>query len=133
MTESRRAILEALEETASHPTADEVYEIVRERLPKVSLGTVYRNLDLLAREGLIAAISDAGEQRRYDVAGSHHHHVRCEVCGRLDDVAIDRSEEIEDMLSDRCGYEIHGYRLCFVGVCQDCRAKALDARAEDGA
>lgn len=124
MTESRKAILSALECTRSHPTADEVYEIVREELPRVSLATVYRNLDLLAREGLVTVLSEAGEQRRYDVAGPRHHHVRCEVCGRLDDVALEDPDAVEEMLRDASGYEIHGYSLCFVGTCSRCSRKA---------
>jgi Fur family ferric uptake transcriptional regulator len=132
MTESRKAILSALEGDHSHPTADEVYETVRRSIPRISLGTVYRNLDLLAREGLITAISDAGEQRRYDAGRSQHHHVRCEVCGRLDDVTLDDPHAIEQMLSERCGYEIHGYRLCFVGVCGRCSDRNLEAHGPTG-
>ena len=64
MTESRKAILTALGATKAHPTADEVYSLVRAELPKVSLGTVYRNLDLLAKHGLIRTLATAGEQRR---------------------------------------------------------------------
>jgi Fur family ferric uptake transcriptional regulator len=123
MTESRRAILSALECTRSHPTADEVYEMVRERIPRISLGTVYRNLDLLAREGMVTVLSEAGEQRRYDVAGVRHHHVRCEVCGRLDDVILDDPDAVERVLKDAGGYEIHGYSLCFVGTCSRCCAE----------
>jgi Fur family ferric uptake transcriptional regulator len=120
MTESRKAILSVLRCTTSHPTADEIYEMVRERIPRVSLGTVYRNLDLLAREGLVTVLSEAGEQRRYDAAGARHHHVRCEVCGRLDDVTLEDPDAIQEMLKDAGGYEIHGYSLCFVGRCRSC-------------
>jgi Fur family ferric uptake transcriptional regulator len=123
ITESRRAILAALEASDSHPTADELYELVRLRLPRISLGTVYRNLDLLAREGLITVLTDAGAQRRYDAHGKQHHHVRCDVCGRVDDVVLDDPEEIGSMLKNARGYEVRGYNLCFHGICGSCSAR----------
>jgi Fur family transcriptional regulator, ferric uptake regulator len=120
MTESRAAILSALEASRSHPTADDLYEMVRASLPRISLGTVYRNLDLLARAGLIAVIVEAGSQRRYDAVLRPHHHVRCERCGRVDDVELDDTEEIQQLPARCGGYAIRGYTLCFIGVCPDC-------------
>jgi Fur family ferric uptake transcriptional regulator len=120
MTESRKAILSALSRTTAHPTADEVYSLVRAELPKVSLGTVYRNLDLLAKQGLIRALAIAGEQRRYDGMLDDHHHIRCEVCGRIDDVEFGNTERLDELLVDDRGYEVHGYTLCFTGVCREC-------------
>jgi len=120
MTESRKAILTALSAAGLHPTADEVYSIVRVQLPKISLGTVYRNLDLLARHGVIRALATAGEPRRYDGMLDEHHHIRCEVCGRVDDVTLGRSEPFEKLVVDGAGYDVHGYTLCFTGVCRDC-------------
>ena len=120
MTQSRKAILSALGGTKAHPTADEVYSLVRAELPKVSLGTVYRNLDLLAKQGLIRTLATAGEQRRYDGTLEDHHHIRCEVCGRIDDIELGNTERLDELLVDSRGYEVHGYTLCFVGVCREC-------------
>lgn len=120
MTESRKAILDALSGTRTHPTADEVYTMVREKLPRVSLGTVYRNLDVLAREGLIRTIAEAGEQRRYDRTVSEHHHIRCTVCGRVEDVELDPAADLDHMIRDDRGYSVQGYTLCFEGVCREC-------------
>ena len=120
MTESRKAILTALGGTRAHPTADEVYSMVRAELPKVSLGTVYRNLDLLARQGLIRTLATVGEQRRYDGVLDDHHHIRCEVCGRIDDIELGGTERLEELVVDSRGYDVHGYTLCFVGVCREC-------------
>ena len=120
MTESRKAILTALGGTRAHPTADEVYAMVRAELPKVSLGTVYRNLDLLAKQGLIRMLATAGEQRRYDGMLEDHHHIRCEVCGRVDDINLEDTERLDEPLVDGRGYEVHGYTLCFTGVCREC-------------
>lgn len=120
MTQSRKAILSALGRTKAHPTADEVYSIVREQLPKVSLGTVYRNLDLLAKQGLIRTLATAGEQRRYDGVLDDHHHIRCEVCGRIDDIELANTERLDELVVGGKGYEVHGYTLCFVGICREC-------------
>ena len=69
MTHQRRIILEELRNTRSHPTADEVYEIVRKRIPKISLGTVYRNLELLSESGVIQKLEIGGTQKRFDGTG----------------------------------------------------------------
>lgn len=131
MTESRKAILSVLSAVELHPTADEVYSIVREQLPKISLGTVYRNLDLLAKHGFIRALATAGEPRRYDGMLEEHHHIRCEVCGRIDDVAIGHTVPFEELIVDEAGYEVHGCRLCYTGVCTECRADRKE-REENG-
>ena len=120
MTESRKAILSVLGRTTAHPTADEVYLMVRAKLPKVSLGTVYRNLDVLAKQGLIRTLAAAGEQRRYDGMLDDHHHIRCEVCGRVDDIELGNTERLAELVVDGGGYDVHGYRLCFIGVCREC-------------
>ena len=127
MTASRREILSLLEACSSHPTAEEVCTMVRERLPKVSLATVYRNLDLLAREGLISTISVAGEQRRYDGMVEEHHHIRCEVCGRVEDVELSCRDPLEALLADSKGYEVRGCTLCFVGVCGECAGDGAES------
>lgn len=126
MTQSRKAILTALSAAELHPTADDVYSIVREELPKISLGTVYRNLDLLAKHGFIRALATAGEPRRYDGMLEEHHHIRCDVCGRIDDVTLGRTEPFEELVVDGAGYEVHGYTLCFKGVCRECAGNGKD-------
>ena len=133
MTQSRKAILSALGAGESHPTADEVYSIVRRQLPRISLGTVYRNLDLLAKHGFIRALATAGEPRRYDAMLEEHHHIRCEVCGRIDDVTLGQTVPPEDLVVDGAGYEVHGCTLCFTGVCRECsgNGKGRDAAGRE--
>ena len=72
MTDQRRVILEELRATKSHPTADELYRDVRRRLPKISLGTVYRNLDILNKAGMINKLDFGSGQSRYDADLSNH-------------------------------------------------------------
>jgi Fur family ferric uptake transcriptional regulator len=126
MTQSRKAILSALSASELHPTADDVYSIVRGKLPKISLWTVYRKLDLLAKHGFIRALATAGEPRRYDGMLEEHHHIRCDVCGRIDDVTLGHTEPFEELVVDGAGYEVHGYTLCFTGVCRECNGNGQD-------
>ena len=122
-TPQRRVILEQLQRTTSHPTAGELYQIVRRRLPKVSLGTVYRNLDLLAEAGKIQKLNLGGSEARFDAKTDAHYHVRCVRCGRVDDVPGLPADLVADEMANRAGYEILGHRLEFVGICPQCKAK----------
>ena len=134
MTPARRAILEALETTCCHPTADELHDCLRKALPRVSLGTVYRNLDVLTRHGLIRTVEGAGEQRRYDAVLRPHYHVRCVRCGRVDDVDPVDLSWLERKLEDESGYDVRGHMLVFEGVCPRCAAGGAGGEEpEDGA
>jgi len=128
LTASRRVILDVLRMNGSHPTADEIHRRVRERLPKVSLGTVYRNLDYLARHGLVSAIRDAEGRKRYDASPGDHDHIWCVECGRVEDVRTDSTRHLEKLIEEQTGFEVTGHSLTFMGVCPECRRAALDAR-----
>lgn len=121
MTRQRKVILDELKKVKTHPSADEVYEIVRGVLPHISLGTVYRNLELLAAHGQIQMLRISGNQMRFDGNAEEHYHIRCTGCGRVDDVAMELVPGLENGLSDTAGYEITGCRLEFTGLCPVCR------------
>jgi Fur family ferric uptake transcriptional regulator len=129
-TRQREVILEELRKLDSHPTAAGLYEIVRRRLPRISLGTVYRNLELLAGMGEIRKLDFAGSQARFDGCVEPHHHVRCVRCGRLDDLPGAPLEPLETRHDDCCGYEVLGYRLEFVGLCPGCRQQSSRLRKQ---
>ena len=123
MTRQRRVILEELRKVRSHPTADELYTRVRRRLPRISLGTVYRDLNLLSELGIIHTLKLAGGQKRFDGTCEEHYHVRCLGCGRVDDVPAAPSAAIVKKIGRKLRYEIIGHRLEFVGFCPACRRK----------
>jgi len=85
----RSLILSELRKVTSHPTADEVYDMVRRIMPRISLGTVYRNLDLLVERGMVLRLGAPGGQRRFDGNAEPHPHLRCVVCSRVEDIHLD--------------------------------------------
>ena len=126
MTSQRKLILEEVKKSKSHPTAYDVYEIVKKRLPSISLGTVYRNLEVLSENGYIDKIELSGAQRRFDGQLENHYHVRCQICGKLEDLEISPVSELEPRVGDISGYDVKGHRVEFVGICPQCRAKSAD-------
>lgn len=121
-TNQRRVILEELRKLKCHPTADELYQIVRERLPRISLGTVYRNLELMSQTGDILKLATSGNQRRFDGTTEEHLHLRCELCGAVEDLDSEEVRTVYNALKrvikrhDR----ISGYNLEFHGTCAKC-------------
>lgn len=121
MTKQRQVILEEVRRNADHPTVDEVYLRVRERIPRISLATVYRNLETLAQCGLARKLHVAGGQARFDGELHEHYHVRCRSCGRIDDIAAECVSPVSWPGYWEGEFEITGYSLEFEGICSACR------------
>ncbi|HIU17489.1 MAG TPA: transcriptional repressor [Candidatus Avidesulfovibrio excrementigallinarum] len=120
MTRQRMLILEELRKSRTHPTADELYASVRKRLPHISLGTVYRNLDFLAESGEILKLEMAGSTRRFDGCIAPHQHVRCKICGRVGDI-----EGVNVALPEVAELKVEGFTVTsahveFEGICAQC-------------
>lgn len=131
-TRQREAILRVLRGLKTHPTAPEVYELVRREIPRVSLGTVYRNLDALAEAGAVRRLGVEHAKARFDGDLSEHDHARCIDCDRIADVRRMAPGQVDfSEISRETGFEILGRRLEFVGVCPECQARrrSADARA----
>lgn len=122
-TQQRQVVLEELKRLTSHPTAAELYEITRARLPKISLGTVYRNLKLLADNGVIQKLQLSGSQARFDGDPGRHDHVRCVGCDRVDDLSDLPGDFVKGEAESPSDYGILGFRLEFIGVCPECRSR----------
>lgn len=121
-TRQRELILETLRSVTSHPTADEIYGMVREKMPRISMGTVYRNLDLLTHSGEIRCLVHAGLQKRFDGNPEQHWHVRCRSCGRLGDARAAcafHPHAPGDVTAD--GFTIESMTMEFTGLCGSCR------------
>ncbi len=131
MTRQRRALLKAVQQARGHPTADDIYRLVRRQLPHISLGTVYRNLEILSRHGIVHKIELGSTQRRFDAEGASHYHVRCVACGRVDDVRMGPAARLERAARSATDYTIIGHRLEFLGLCGCCGT--TDEQARKGA
>ncbi len=130
MTNQRRIILEELRKVNTHPTVDELYTIVKARMPHISLGTVYRNLDLLADMGEVLRIDSAGNMRRFDGRVEPHRHVRCQACGRVADVFTDGKDEPVIGSLRVPGFRITTVRVEYDGICEECERKSAAAADE---
>jgi Fur family ferric uptake transcriptional regulator len=121
MTRQRMVILEELRNVDTHPSADEVYAMVRKRLPRVSLGTIYRNLEILSKSGEIRRIDSGGNLKRFDGNADGHYHIRCLQCDRLVDAFIEPGLDIDKQLKGNTDFVVFGHRLEFVGLCPHCQ------------
>lgn len=121
MTVQRKVILEELSKVCSHPTADEIYTMVRKKLPRISLGTVYRNLDLLTENKQIIKLESAGSTRRYDANLAPHSHVRCLCCGSVDDIFSTPFTQENTPLFLENGYKVLELRVEYDGICPKCQ------------
>ena len=125
LTTQRQILLEELSKVNSHPTACELYEMVRKRLPRIGLGTVYRNLELMADSGMILKLELGGAQKRFDATTDPHYHVRCSICGKMEDITVAVQEAITDNVNHKTSYKILGHNVEFTGECPTCqKAKA---------
>ena len=118
-TKQRRVVYETIKNTYSHPTADWIFEQVRGTLPKVSLGTVYRNLGVLKDEGLVREIFGNDRRAHYDADTSHHAHFICDFCDRIVDVRGVKNIDWRT-LKDLVGCEVTDQNVVFTGRCANC-------------
>jgi len=118
MTPQRRAILEALTEGTSHPTAEQIHETVRERMPDISLSTVYNTLRELAEMQELHELDLGHGVRRYEISQVDHAHRVCLMCGRIEDIPGD-FEELKPLF--QCGEGFHPVRyvVTIYGYCAD--------------
>jgi Fur family ferric uptake transcriptional regulator len=125
MTRQRRVILEELRKLSTHPTATDLYHIVRQRLERISLGTVYRNLELLAESGEIRKVQIGGREARFDPIMNDHNHAYCIECGRIDNLPESPEARSDILGSDQDGWQIRECRIELVGICPDCSASSV--------
>lgn len=126
MTKQRAVILDILRKMGTHPTADEIYEMVRAQIPRISLGTVYRNLEFLYVQGLVTLLDIGGSQRRYERVGEMHYHVRCLGCGKVEGLDFVLDTSLEETIKSNSDFEIIGHQLEFIGYCPTCGSNEGD-------
>ena len=130
MTRQRKVILEELRKVNTHPSADELYEMVRKRLPRISLGTVYRNLEILSESGNIQKLEPGCSLKRFDGNPSEHCHIRCVSCDRVVDASMTPDLEIDLEQVNSTDFKIIGHRLEYLGLCPQCADKSNPAEMQ---
>ena len=121
-SKQKEAILRVVKSTTAHPTADWIYEKVREEISNISLGTVYRDLKLLKQEGEISEVGLTDTLSRFDGNTQNHYHFRCEQCGHIFDVDEPVDEEINKRIAQKMGFNVSHHRLEFYGLCRGCQS-----------
>ena len=119
----RQAVFEAVCSTRSHPTADWVYGEVRRKIPKVSLGTVYRNLADLKSEGNIIGFTDSAGVEHFDAATLPHLHFQCTECGSVVDSPRMFTFPENSDITDELGADVSGALFLYFGKCSNCKNK----------
>ena len=124
-SKQREKIFQVLKRTRAHPTAEWVHERVREQIPHVSLGTVYRNLHVLKEQGKILELDFGEGFSRYDAFVEPHYHFVCESCGMVTDLEVPPQNDLHDRVRHSVSGSIHTHRLDFFGLCSACLEKEV--------
>ena len=122
LTSQRKAVLEALAESRGHPSAEDVYLLVKRKNPRVALGTVYQALSVLEEIGVIGAKHWSESPTRYDLNVDPHLDIRCLNCGEVAEVPGVGPGDLEDRLRAATPYEVKRVAVVVEGLCPACRA-----------
>ncbi len=121
-SKKRAAILDALASVTEHPTAEMLYNALKNDYPELSLGTVYRNLTVLADEGLVVRVAHVGGQERYDARTEPHAHFICRKCRKVLDLELpDTVSQMYRQIDDSLGCTSEAHTLSISGLCPGCR------------
>ena len=124
ITKQRSAILEELRKLAVHPTAEELYSLVKNKNKGIGMCTVYRNLEHFYKEGIIGKIK--GNPTRYDGNIAPHNHIKCISCGKIKDLFVD--VPINELEVNKLGYKLCSYKIEINGLCKDCNNKKTNIK-----
>ena len=130
MTRQRRVILEEIKKSGGHPTADEVYEAVRKRLPRISMSTIYRDLETLCDYGEIQVLEVGCSKKHFDAETGDHYHARCIRCGRVTNLPVQPFSYLEKAFRDLSDYQVMGHRLELIGLCPQCSKQQREERTQ---
>lgn len=122
-SKQRELILDTVLKNRIHPTAENVYKLLKEDNPELSLGTVYRNLNYLSENDMLKKINVPGGSDRFDGTLARHQHLICRKCGKVIDVSIDELEGIHNNIMRKKGFSIDIDTLVIEGICSECTIK----------
>lgn len=121
-TRQREAVFDYLRRVGHHPTAEDVFVAVRSELPKISLATVYKNLEALVACGAASKLTYGDSAARYEIRTDHHYHSRCLKCGLITDVIpAGAAEQLPRLIKAPSGFKVEDYRIELLGYCKNCK------------
>jgi Fur family peroxide stress response transcriptional regulator len=121
LTRQREAVLQVIRAREDHPTANEIFEAARRRLPGISYATVYNSLRFLREAGLVHEIKFGDSASRYDRETGRHDHALCSQCGKLVDFDLPQAAELMKAAARRSKFKAESVHLTLRGLCPDCR------------
>lgn len=125
-TKQKQYIMDAFTEFNGHATAEEIYSRLKPLYPRLSLATVYRNLNQFADQGLIGRVNIPNEPMHFDITTRQHHHAICESCGSLIDIDPEEYEAIDRDIHETKKLHVTHYNLIVYGICPDCQRRMED-------
>jgi Fe2+ or Zn2+ uptake regulation protein len=121
MTNQRLEIISYLQSTKEHPNAEKIYIEIKKKLPKISLGTIYRNLEFLQKKNLIKKLNFGEDKDRFDGDTSVHHHFYCLRCRRVIDLALPDAYQLAERVVNSHNVEVSEFSIIFKGRCNICK------------
>ena len=122
-SKQRELILNTLKENVVHPTAEYLYSKIKEKDSKISLATLYRNLNQLSENGIIKKIDGLETSSHFDHNTFEHYHFICSKCGRVFDINADVAPDLIKKTEELTGFEVQSHDIVFTGLCKDCKNK----------
>ncbi len=122
-SKQREIILDTLKENVVHPTAEYLYEKIKSKDPKISLATLYRNLNQLTQNGIIKKIDGLETSSHFDHNTHKHYHFICSKCNRVFDISADVAPDLIEKTENSTGFEIQSHDIVFTGICKECKNK----------
>lgn len=124
-SKQREIILNTLKENVVHPTAEYLYAKIQEKDPKISLATLYRNLNQLTENGIIKKIDGLETSSHYDHNTHEHYHFICTKCRRVFDIDAEVAPELIRRTEEKTDFLIENHDIVFSGICKECRGVEL--------
>ncbi|MEG1991050.1 MAG: transcriptional repressor [Christensenella sp.] len=123
-SKQRELILQAVTANKVHPTADAVFALLKPAHPELSLATVYRNLNQLAKCGLLQKVIVPNGADHFDSTLHPHYHMICEKCGAVVDIPEEYVPHFDADVAKKTGCRINHYSILFYGICKNCASSA---------
>ncbi|MGD6773434.1 peroxide-responsive transcriptional repressor PerR [Staphylococcus simulans] len=123
ITPQRQAILRFLISSETHPTADEIYQALSPNFPNISVATIYNNLRVFKKTGIVNELTYGDASSRFDFNTHNHYHVICENCGKIVDFHYPQLHEVEQLAQHVTGFKVSHHRMEIYGLCPECQSK----------